>query len=295
MEDVQFPGSPLTKGSYFVFLRENKLLVHCNLKRYRNPIGLYILTIDLNNGKLDWIDQEIRQACSFKDNFLAMECSPSKIFYTLDLSSRIWTKSSLPSLPQSQIRYPDMLMYSSLLLVISGSCLQVLKLDSARWFVFKLSIPDHTIEASLTTYYTILDDQLFTCYAKKKELYSLDLLTIKDAIFNKPPQPENDVKEEQVSLTLMLYPVNFILLHKTYVVALLIENTCVQRGWYYGTRCNHWHNIATFVPYVDGQWFTMEDGSAAVAELSAVWHFWYNGYYWDFSVKVHQLELTDYK
>ena len=295
MENIYFPGSPLTKGSHFVFLHKDKMMVHCDLKKYYKPVGRFVMSVDLKKGALDCIDREVRQVCVLKDTFVAMERSPSRIFYIFDPSSGQWKNSSFPPLPQCDIKYPDMLVYSSLLLVISGSCLQVLKLDSEQWFVFKLSIPGGTIEASITTYHVILDDKLFVCIAEKKELYSLDLLEIKDAIFNKSPQLGKNSTVQQVHLTHMLYPVNYILLHKKYLVALhVLPDVSVGQAWYYATCCNHWHNIVYVNPYVDGQWFTMEDGSAAVAELSAGWHVWYNGYYWNIGVKIHQLQLNNY-
>ena len=294
MENVHFPGSPLTKGSHFVFLSENKMLVHCDLKKYYNLIGRYVVSFDLQNGVLDYINREVRQVCAFEDTFVAMEPKPSRIFYLFNPSGNEWKNSSFPPLPQSNIKYPDMLVYSSLLLVVSGGCLQVLKLNTARWFVFELTIPSGTIKNSLTTYSVILDDKLFICLGEIKELYSLDLLEIKDAIFNKLPQLGKDSTVQQVCLTHMLYPVNYILLHKSYLVALHVLGNTVERAWYYRTCCNHWHNVASFDLYIDGQWFTMEDGSAAVAELSASWHMWYNGYYWNISTKIHQLQITDY-
>jgi len=48
---------------------------------------------------------------------------------------------------------------------------------------------------------------------------------------------------------------------------------CINRAWYYRSQCDHWHNITSYDPYVDGQWFMMENGKAAVAELSASWNY----------------------
>ena len=295
MERIQFPGSPLIKGSHFVFLNKNKMLVHCDLKKYYNPIGRYVVSLDFQNGVLDYVNREVRQVCAFEDTFIAMEPRPSRIFYLFNPSANEWKNSLFPPLPQSSIKYPDMLVYSSLLLVVSGGCLQVLKLNTAQWFIFELTVPSSTIQTSLTTYSVILDDKLFICFGEKKELYSLELLEIKDAIFNKLSQLGKDSTVQQVCLTYMLYPVNYILLHKSYLVALHVQgNATVERAWYYSTCCDHWHNVASFDSYINGHWFTMEDGNAAVAELSASWHMWYNGYYWNISAKIHQLQLTDY-
>ena len=196
-------------------------------------------------------------------------------------------------------KYPDMLAHSSLLLLISGNLLQVFAVDLQQWFKFDLAITDDKkIEPLLTTSYAIMNDKLYICYADMFELYYIDMEEINDAIITQS-QPAK-VMTLNLTLTLDLCPVNYIAIHEDYLVALFInteiefefEEKYIRWGWYYNTGCGHWHTITSFDPYIDGQWFTMENGKAAVANLSASWSFW-DG--WDITIAIHEVQLSELK
>ena len=79
--------------------------------------------------------------CPHKNGFVALERdpkSPGRAFYDLDLCCFTWVASSIQPIPMIDIKYPDVLVYSSLLLVVSGSLLQVFAFDVKKWFKFKL-------------------------------------------------------------------------------------------------------------------------------------------------------------
>ena len=291
MENIKLPGSLFTGGSHFIFSCDGKLLVLCDIKKYYNSNGRYVVLFDLQNETLDFIDKEVRRLCLAKNDFVALQRdpkSPGRDFYTLDPSYRTWVNSSIQPLPTFDIKYPDMLAYSSLLLVISGSSLQVFVFDLQQWFRFKLVMTDDKIEASLTTTYTIMNDRLYICYTDKAELYYINIQEINDAIATQS-QPARLMTLCPIR---MLYPVNFISVHEDCLVALYINTVdkSIQRAWYYSEGCDHWHVITSFDPYIDGQWYAMEDGKAAVAKLSASWSMWHG---WDITVKIHQVHLTE--
>ena len=294
MENIKLPDSMFTEGSHFISSHGDKIFVLCDMKKYYKISGRYVVVFDLQNGKLDFIDKEVRRFCLSKNGFYALERdpkSPGKAFYQSDPSCSKWVSSSIQPLPLFDFKYPDMLVYSSLLLVISGNLLQVFAFDIQQWFRFTLVIVDGTIEALLTTTYAIMNDRLYICYADKTTLYYIDMEEINDCIITQS-QP---AKLMTLCPTRMLYPVNFIIVHENYLVALLIntEEKSISRAWCYSSSCDHWHNITSVDPYIDGQWFTMEDGKAAVAKMSASWSYW--GYSWDITVTIHQVHLSSEK
>ena len=292
MENIKLPDSMFTEGSHFIFSHGDKILVLCDMKKYYNVNGRYVVMFDLQNGKLDFIDKEVRRMCPFKSKFAALERdtknkSQGNAFYKLDLPDYKWISALFQPIPTSDIRFPDMLAYSSLLLVISGNLLQVYAFDLQQWFQFRLAIADGMIEASLTTTYAIMNDRLYICYADKTELYYIEMQEVNDIIT--PSQPTKHTV--YLNLTCALYPVNYITTHEDYLVALFIntEDKHIRWAWYYSASCDHWHSITSCDPCIDGQWFTMENGKAAIAKLSAVWYFWYG---WDINITIHQVELS---
>ena len=294
LENIKLPGSMFTEGSHFLFSHGpdgGKVLALCDLKKYYNIIGRYVVLFDLQNGRLDFIDKEVRRMCPYKNSFVALERDPKSLgraFYDLDLSCFTWVTSSIQPIPTIDIKYPDVLAYSSLLFVISGSLLQVFAFDVKKWFKFKLVITNGTIEASLTTTYAIMNDRLYICYADRTELYYVEMQEINDAIVMQS-QPATLMT---LNLTRILCSVNFIIVHEDYLVALFMntEDKYICWAWYYNASCDHWHNITSCDPYIDGQWFTMEDGKAAVAKLSAEWSVWYG---WDINVTIHKVQLSE--
>ena len=292
MENLKLPGSMFTEGSHFIFSHGadgDKVLALCDMKKYYNIIGRYVVLFDLQNGRLDFIDKEVRRLCPYQNGLVALERdlkSPGKIFYKLDLSDYIWVCSSFKPLPTPDIKYPDMLAYSTLLLVISGSLLQVFAFDLQQWFQFKLAIAVGTVEASLTTCYAIMNDRLYICYADKNELYYIKMHEINDAIIT-----QSKPAMVTLNLTCILSPVNFIIVHEDYLVALFVntEEKYIRWAWYYSATCDHWHSITSYDPYIDGQWFTMGNGKAAIAKLTAEWSLWYG---WDINITIHQVQLS---
>jgi len=133
-----------------------------------------------------------------------------------------------------------------------------------------------------------LGDQLFLCYAEAAELYCADMQQIIDTVMVQS-QPVSDLK---LHLIRILRPVNFIFVHEDVLVALYIMqdgyDSFLNRAWYSG-RCNHWHNITTCDPFIDGQWVLMENGKAAVAKLSASWNYVWRT--WSITAKIHQVQL----
>ena len=89
--------------------------------------------------------------------------------------------SSIEKIPEIDIKFPDILVYSSLLLVISGDLLQIFAFDVKKWFKFKLVITNGTIEASLTTSYAIMNDRLYICYTNTAKLYYVDIDEVNDS------------------------------------------------------------------------------------------------------------------
>ena len=294
LENLKLPGSMFTEGCHFVFSHcadGDKVLALCDMKKYYNIIGRYVVLFDLQNGRLDFIDKEVRRMCPYQNGFVALERDPKsagRAFYHLDLSCFTWVASSIEPIHTIDIKFPDILVYSSLLLVISGSLLQIFAFDVKKWFMFKLVITNGTIEASLTTSYAIMNDKLYICYADKAELYYIDMDEINDAIVTQS-QP---ARLMTLNLTCILSPVNFIIVHKDYLVALFmnIEDKYIRWAWYYSASCDHWHNITSYDPYIDGQWFTMGNGKAAIAKLSAEWSLWYG---WDINITVHKVQLSE--
>ena len=297
MEKIKLPGSMLTSGSHFTFSYNGKLLVLCDLKKYDNSNGRYVVVFDLENETLDFIDREVKRLCLTKDGFVALQedtKSPGRDFYTLDSSCHKWdSSSSIKPLPTYDIKYPDMLSYSSLLLVISGNLLQVFAFEQKQWFEFRLEITNDKSEALLTATYVIMNDRLYICYADKAELYYINMLDINGAITTQSqPASYKPIR--------MLYPgqVNIIMVLKDYLVALYI-NTNDSQAWYYSEGCDHWHVISRFDLCIDGQWFTMEDGKAAVAKFSAselssgYWpmNYIWDKYTWDITVKINEVHL----
>ena len=258
LEYIKLPGSMFTEGSHFIFSHGDKIFVLCDVKKYYNIIGRYVVLFYLRNGRLDFINKEVRRMCPYKNSFVTLERdpkSPGRAFYDLDPSYFTWVASSIQPIPTIDIKYPDVLVYSSLLLVVSGSLLQVFAFDVKKWFKFKLIITNSTIEASLTTTYAIMNDRLYICYAEKAELYYIDMREINDAIVTQS-QP---ARLMTLNLTCILCSVNFIIVHEDYLVALFMntEDKYIRWAWYYSASCDHWHNITSYDPYIDGQWFTM--------------------------------------
>ena len=131
-----------------------------------------------------------------------------------------------------------------------------------------------------------MNDRLYICYADKNELYYIKMHEINDAIIiqSKPAMMT-------LNLTCILSPVNFIIVHEDYLMALFVntEEKYIRWAWYYSASCDHWHNITSYDPYIDGQWFTMGNGKAAIAKLSAEWSLWYG---WDINITIHQVQLS---
>ena len=295
IESIKLPGSVFSEGSHFIFPHDSKMFVLCDVKQYYHGNGRYVVVFDLENGSLDFIDKEVRRYCPFKNKLVALEQnpkSPGKKFNELCPSSSCeWVKSPIEDFP-AVVRYPDVLVHSShgQLFIISGKFLHVYAFELKQWFKFELEITDGTIEPSLFTTYAILDEKLFICYADKAKLYCVDTREITNGIIT-----QSHPGMYTLLLTLMLYPVNYIIMHENYLVALYINdqdkyNCFIERAWYYSTCCDHWHNITSFDPYIDGQWFTTEDGKAAIAKLSASWYVLYG---WDISVKTYQVQLSE--
>ena len=291
MENIKLPNSIFTDGSHFVFSHDGKLLVLCDMKKYYNSNGHYVVLFDLQTDTLDFIDKEVRRLCQTKNGFVALKRdtkSPGRDFYTLNPSCRKWVNSSIQPLPTFDIKYPYILACSSLLLIINGNSLQVFVFDLQQWFKFSLVITDDKIEASLTTSYAIMNDRLYICYTDKVTLYYIDIEEINDAIARQS-QPARLMTLCPVR---MLYPVNFIVVHEDCLVALHIntQDKSIHRAWYCSEGCDHWHVITNSDPYIDGQWFAMEDGKAAVAKMSASWYMFYG---WDITIKIHQTHLIE--
>ena len=124
------------------------------MKKYYKISGRYVVVFDIQNGKLDFINKEVRRFCPSENGFYALERdpkSPGNAFYQLDPSCSKWVSSSIQPLHLFDFKYPEMLVYSSLFLVISGNLLQVFAFDIQQWFRFTLVIVDGTIEALLIT------------------------------------------------------------------------------------------------------------------------------------------------
>jgi len=296
LENLKFPGSAISDGSHFLYYHDNKLFVLSDLKKWYNMMGRYVLVLDLQSDTVDYIDLEVSRFCPLKDGFIALEHdpkSPGTKFNTLDMSSYQWVHTSIPPLSQRGVKYPVLLTYSNLLLVLSGSYVQVLELTTKQWFVFELSTSTGTIQPALSTNYAILGDQFFLCYAETAELYCADMQQIIDAVMVQS-QPASDLK---LCLSLMLRPVNCIFVHEDVLVALYIMqdgyDRFLNRAWYYSGQCDHWHNITTCDPYIDGQWFMMETGKLAVAKLSSSWNYVWRT--WSITAKIYQVQLeTEY-
>ena len=294
LENLKLPSSMFTEGSHFIFSRGDKIFVLCDVKNYYKFGGRYVVLFDLQNSTLEFIDKEIRRLCPHGNSFVALEKNPKlpgRAFYDLNLSCCTWVASNaIQPIPTVEIKYPDMLAYSSLLLVISGNLMQVFTLDMKKWFQFKLVIKQGTIEASLMTTYAIKHDRLYICHADESRLYYIDMADINDAIITQS-QP---AKLMTLHLKNMLFPVNYIITHEDYLVALFVNTEDYEKyirwGWYYSASCDHWHNISSFDPYIDGQWFTMEDGKAAVAKLYSYWSLLYG---WDITITTHQVQLSE--
>ena len=110
-----------TEGSHFIFSHSDKVLLR-NLKKYYSINGRYVVLFDLQNGKLDFIDKEVRRMCPFKNKYAALERdtkSQGNAFYKLNLPDYKWVSALFQPIPTPDIKYPDILAYSSLLLVIS--------------------------------------------------------------------------------------------------------------------------------------------------------------------------------
>lgn len=294
LEHLKLPSSMFTEGSHFVFSHGGKIFVLCDVKNYYKFGGRYVVLFDLQNDRLEFIDKEIRRLCLHGNSFVALERDPKmpgKAFYDLDLSCYTWVASNaIQPIPTVEMKYPDMLAYSSLLLVISGNLMQVFTFDMKKWFQFKLVIKQGTIEPSLKTTYAIIHDRLYICYADNGELYYIDMQDINDAIITQS-QP---AKLVTLHLKTMLSPVNYIITHEDYLIALFVNTEDLEKhirlAWYYSAGCDHWHIITSFDPYIDGQWFTMENGKAAVTQLYSYWSLWYG---WDITITTHQVQLSE--
>ena len=292
LENMKLPCSVLTDGFHLLYYHDNKLLVLSDLKKWYNMMGRYVLVLDLQSCTVDYLNTQVRRFCPFEDGLLALELDPKSQgtkFHTLNTSRCEWIRSFIPPLLNRDAKYPVFLTYSALLLVFSGNHIQVLDFNTKIWHLFVFSTPGNPLEPAVTTSYAILGDQLFLCYAKTKDLYCTDLLQITDAVVIQS-QPTSDLT---VSLTRVLHPVNCIFIHKDVLVALHItEDVSVRyndRAWYYSGQCDHWHSITTCGPYIDGQWFMMENGKAAVAELYAGWSYVWRS--WSITAKVYQIQL----
>lgn len=255
-------------------------------------MGRYVLMLDLQTDTADYLDLEVSRFCQLKGGFIALERdpkSPGTKFKTLDMSNYVWESSTIPPLSRCGIKYPVFITYSSLLLVFSGNHVQVLELNTKQWFIFEFSVPSGPLEPACSTSYAILGDQLFLCHAETTVLYSTDIKQIVDAVMVQS-QPVSDLK---LHLNRILHPVNCIFVHEDILVALYISQdgytTPLHQAWYYSVHCHHWHYITNSDPYIDGQWFTMENGKAAVAELSASWSYLWRT--WSITAKIHHVQL----
>ncbi|XP_065911430.1 uncharacterized protein [Dysidea avara] len=292
LENMKLPGSGLIDGSHFLYYLDNKLFVLSDLKKWYNMMGRYVLVLDMQSGTIDYLDTQVRRFCPFEDGFLSLELdpkSPGTTFNTLDTSGCKWVRSSIPPLLNRDAKFPVFLAYSTLLLAFSGNHVQVLELNTRRWHLFVFSTPSGPLEPALSTNYAILGDQLFLCYAEITELYCADMQQIIDAVMAEA-QPTSDLT---ICFTRVLRPVNCIFVHKDVLVALYIKQDgsmqCIDRAWYHRSQCDHWHNITPCYPYIDGQWFMMENGKAAVAELSASWSYVWRS--WCITAKIHEIQL----
>lgn len=103
--------------------------------------------------------------------------------------------------------------------------------------MFKLVITNGTIDSSLTTSYAIMNDRLYICYTHWAELYYVDMYGINYVIITQS-QP---AKLMTLNLTRTLWPVNFIIVHEDYLVALFInvEDKYIRWAWYYSASCDH--------------------------------------------------------
>ena len=115
---------------------------------------MLMVLLDLQNEMLNFIDKQVRRLCLTKNSFIALKQGPKsgRDFYTLNPSRCEWISYSIPLLSIFDIKYPDMLLYFSLLLIVSGSSLQMFVFDLQLWFKFKLVITDNKIEIFLTGY-----------------------------------------------------------------------------------------------------------------------------------------------
>ena len=292
LENMKLPCSVFTYGSHFLYYHDNKLFVLSDLKKWYNMMGRYVLVLDLQSNTVDYLDTQVRRFCPFEDSFLSLELdpkSPGTTFNTLDKFKCKWVHSSVLPLLNRDVKFPVFLSYSTLLLVFSGNHVQVFEMNSRRWHLFVLSTPSGPLEPALTTTYAILGDQLFLCYATTKDLYCADMQQITDDVVIQS-QPIGNLT---IHFTRVLHPVNCIFVHEDIIIALHIKQDgsiqCTDRAWYYRSQCDHWHNITSYDPYVDGQWFMMENGKAAVAELSASWNYVWRT--WSITAKIHQVQL----
>ena len=73
---IKLPGSMFTEGSHFIFshgANGDKVLALCDMKKYYNIIGRYVVLFDLQNGRLDFIDKEVRRMCPYQNGFVVLE------------------------------------------------------------------------------------------------------------------------------------------------------------------------------------------------------------------------------
>ncbi|XP_065919032.1 uncharacterized protein [Dysidea avara] len=292
VQNMKFPGNVFTDGSHFLYYRDNKLFVLGDMKKRYKMMGHFVLVLDLQNDTIDCIDSEVSTFCPVKDDFFALELDaklPETKFNVLDTSNCKWINTSIPPLLKQNTKFPVLLSYSNLLLVISGNHLQVLELNTKQWFGFKLQTSNAALKPALSTHYAILRDQLFLCYAETAELYCADMQQIITAVKAQSQQP-NDLT---VCLTRVLNPVNYIFVHEDVLVALYATQNYysrhLNRAWFYSSQCDHWHNVITCDLCINGQWFMMENGKAAVAELSTKWSYVWRT--WGITAKIHQVQL----
>ena len=52
MENIKLPNSIFADGSHFIFSHDGKLLVLCDMKKYYNSNGRYVVLFDLQNEML---------------------------------------------------------------------------------------------------------------------------------------------------------------------------------------------------------------------------------------------------
>ena len=52
MQDIKLPGSIFTEGSHFIFSHDDKVMVLCDMKKYYNFNGRYVVLFDLQNADL---------------------------------------------------------------------------------------------------------------------------------------------------------------------------------------------------------------------------------------------------